>query len=137
MVVLFIFLCHLQFSPSGSYSFRLPSFASLESFFPSYFEFLDAMVNKTIPLISLSDNLLLVSKTREICIVYPATLMNSLMRSSHFLVVSLAFSMYSIMLYANSVHLEIILVVFRGTSKNSWSSMSQHRKEFSERYSDR
>ena len=61
------------------------------------------MVNKTIPLISLSDHLLLVSKTREICIVYPATLMNSLMSSSHFLLVSLAFSMYSIMLYANSV----------------------------------
>ena len=103
MVVFSSFCVIFNFLHHDLIVFRLPSFASLDTFIPSYFEFLDATVNKLIPLISLSDHLLLMYKAREMCIVYPTTLMNSLMSSSHFLVVSLEFSMYSIMLYANNV----------------------------------
>ena len=54
------------------------------------------MRNEIIFLIFLSDLLLPVYKTvTDFCILYPASLLNSLMSSSSSLVASLGFSMYS------------------------------------------
>ena len=81
-------------------------FVSLGKFIPRYLIFFVVMVNGIDSLISLSDFSLLVYRTASnfsVLVLYPATFLNSLNSySTNFLILSLAFSMYSIMSSANS-----------------------------------
>ena len=81
------------------------SFVSLGKFIPRYFILFVSVLNGIDSLIALSDFLLLVYRNASdfyALILYSATLLNSLISSSNFLILSLGFSMYSIMSFANS-----------------------------------
>ena len=78
---------------------------SLGKFIPRYLIFVVAMVSGIDSLISLYEfSLLVYRNASDFCglILYPATLLNSLISSSHFLILSSGFSMYSIMSSTNS-----------------------------------
>ena len=71
-------------------------FVSLGRYIPKYFILFVAMVNGIVSLISLSIfSLLVYRNARDFCvlILYPSTLLYSLISSSNFLVESLGFSM--------------------------------------------
>ena len=81
------------------------SLVSLGKFIRKYLILFVAVVNGIDSLIFPSDFSLLVYRNiSDFCvlILYPATLLNSLISSSNFLILSLGFSMYSIMSSANS-----------------------------------
>ena len=81
------------------------SFVSLHKFIPRFLILFIAMVNRIDSLIFLYDFSLFLYRTASdfcVLILYPATLLNSLISSSNFLILSLGFSMYSIMSSANS-----------------------------------
>ena len=81
------------------------SFVSLGTFIPRYLILFVAMVNGIDSLISLSEFSLLIYRNASsfcVLILYPATLLNSLISSNNFLILSLGFYMYSIMSSANS-----------------------------------
>ena len=83
------------------------SFVSLGKFIPRYLILFVGMVNGIDFLMSLHDFSLLVYRNASdfcVLILYPVTLLNSLISSSNFLILSLGFSMYSIMSSANRVY---------------------------------
>ena len=82
------------------------SFVSLGKFIPRYLILFLAVMNGIDSLISLPDfSLLVYRKARDSCvlILYPATLLNSLINYSNFLILSLGFSMYPV-----SCHLQTV-----------------------------
>ena len=81
------------------------SFVSLGRFIPRYFILFVATVNGIDSFVSFSDFSLLVYRNASdfcVLILYSETLLNSLISSSNFLILSLWFSMHSVMSSSNS-----------------------------------
>ena len=81
------------------------SFFSFGKFIPRYLILFGAMINEIDSLIALSDfSLLVYRNASDFCVLifYPTTLVNSPISSSNFLILSLGFSMYSIMSSENN-----------------------------------
>ena len=106
MGYLSICLCFLLFLSSVSYNFLCTVlFVSLDKFIPRYLILVVAMVDGIDSLIFIfAFSLLVYRNVSDFCVLTlnPATLLNSLISSSNFLILSLGFFMYSIMSSANS-----------------------------------
>ena len=93
------------------------SFVSLGKFIPRYLIIFVAMVNGIDSLISLSDFSLLVYRNASdfcVLILHPTTLLNSLISSSNFLILSIGFSMYIIYtMYRSSANSESFISSFQ------------------------
>ena len=97
-------LCHLSFT-TVLWFLVFRSFVSLGRFIPGYFIFFCCNAEWSyFPNFSLWSFLLVYRNARDFCILilYPATLLNSLISSSNFPVASLGLCMYSIMSSANN-----------------------------------
>ena len=104
-ISLHLFMSSLISFNSDLYFSVFSSFVSLGRLIPRYLILFVAMVNGIDSLISLSDYSLLAYRIASdfyVLILYPATLLYSLISSSNFLILSLGFSMQSIMSSANS-----------------------------------
>ena len=98
-ITLHLFMFSLISFLSVLYCSVYSSYFSLSRFIPRQFILFVAMVNRIDTLISLSDVSLLVHRdSSDFCvfILYPVTLLNSLITSCNFLIVSFGFSMCSI-----------------------------------------
>ena len=90
----------------------LPFLKPAWKFIPRYLIFFVAMVNGIDFLISLYDFSLLVYRNASdfcVLILYPATLLNSLISSSHFLILSLGYSMYTVSCHLQRVRALLLL----------------------------
>ena len=107
------------------------SFVSLGRFIPKYFILFVAIVNGIISLFSLSVFSLLVYRNETdfcVLILYPATLLYSLISSSNFLVESLGFSMQRITEKAMATHSSVLAWRIPGTEEpGGLPSMGSHR----------
>ena len=101
----YLFICYDVFDLFISVIIFHIQVLSLRRFIPKYFILFVAMVNEINYLISFSDFLLLIYRNAsDFCVLslYPVTLLNALIKSSNFLMISFGFSMPSIISSANS-----------------------------------
>ena len=97
---------HRRFLSPVSYSFCIQLFCLLGQVYSQIFLIFVAVVNGIGSLISLSDfSLLVYRNASDLCVLifYSVTLLNSRVSSSSFLMLSVAFSMYSILSSAHNV----------------------------------
>ena len=112
-ITLHLFMLSLISFLSILYFFVYSSYFSLHRFIPRHFILFVAMVNRIDTLISLSDVSLLVHRdSSDFCvfILYLVTLLNSLITSCNFLIVSFGFSMCSIICVQT---MRVLLLLFQ------------------------
>jgi len=112
-ITLHLFMLSLISFLSVLYFFVYSSYFSLSRFIPRHFILFVAMVNRIDTLISLSDVSLLAhrdSSNFSVFILYLVTLLNSLITSYNFLIVSFGYSMCSIICVQT---MRVLLLLFQ------------------------